>query len=206
MSKIDGYFSKKNHLRISIQETIFCKKKYLTSISEPLHFLKLGPIFDKLALPVFSKQYNGFLWPKIMLFRTHHLLKFHNRTDISAQVFRKRNSHNMQQKTFLQLNCIQFQSLAALLIMLRRSRYFRRKKCPLIGLRQNQKRQKMLIFDTICTTLSSPLSVLFYQTTWSEFFQRVSFKQPGPSQKKWIVLFYFRAAMANLWSLLNNLV
>ena len=29
---------------------------------------------------------------------------------------------------------------------------------------------------------------------------------PGPSKKKLIVLFYFRAATANFWSLLNNLV
>ena len=103
-------------------------------------------------------------------------------------------------------NCIQFPSLATLLILLRRSRYFRRKRCSLIGLRQNQKRQKMLIFDTICTTLSSPLSVLFYQTTWSEFFQIVFIKGLGPSQKKWIELFYFNATTANFWALLNNLV
>ena len=40
----------------------------------------------------------------------------------------------------------------------------------------------------------------------SEFSQKVSIKQPGPSQKKLIILFYFRAATANFWSLLNNLV
>ena len=34
---------------------------FLTSIFEPLYFLKSCPIFDELALPVFSK-YNGFLW------------------------------------------------------------------------------------------------------------------------------------------------
>ena len=55
-------------------------------------------------------------------------------------------------------------------------------------------------------TLRSLLSILFYQTAWSEFFQKVSIKQPGPSQKKLILLFYFRAATANFWSLLNNLV
>ena len=33
-------------------------------------------------------------------------------------------------------------------------------------------------------TLSSLSSVLFYLTTWSEFFKKVSIKQPGPSQKK----------------------
>ena len=42
--------------------------------------------------------------------------------------------------------------------------------------------------------------------TWSEFFQNVSIKQPGPSQKQSTILFYFRAATANFWSLLNNLV
>ena len=31
-------------------------------------------------------------------------------------------------------------------------------------------------------------------------------KRPGPSQKKSIVLFYFRATTANIWSLLNDLV
>ena len=55
-------------------------------------------------------------------------------------------------------------------------------------------------------TLRSLVSVLFYQTTWSEFFQKVSIKWPGPSQKKSIVLFYFRAARANFWSLLSDLV
>ena len=60
--------------------------------------------------------------------------------------------------------------------------------------------------EALLRTLSSLLSVLFYQTTWSEFFQKVSIKRPGPSQKKSIVLFYFRAATANFWSLLNNLV
>ena len=34
----------------------------------------------------------------------------------------------------------------------------------------------------------------------------LDFKQPGSSQKKSIILFYFRAATANFWSLLNNLV
>ena len=31
-------------------------------------------------------------------------------------------------------------------------------------------------------------------------------KRPGPSQKKLIILFCFRAAAANFWTLLNNLV
>ena len=43
-------------------------------------------------------------------------------------------------------------------------------------------------------------------TTWFEFFQKVSIKRPGPSQKKSIVLLYFRAATANFWALLNDLV
>ena len=42
--------------------------------------------------------------------------------------------------------------------------------------------------------------------TWSEFFQKVSIKRPGPSQKKMIVPFHFRAAKANFWSLLKDLV
>ena len=36
--------------------------------------------------------------------------------------------------------------------------------------------------------------------------QKVSVKQPVPSQKKSIVLFNCRATTANSWSLLNNLV
>ena len=58
----------------------------------------------------------------------------------------------------------------------------------------------------IVTTVSSLLSVLFYNATWSEVFQKVSMKQPGPSQKQLIVLFYFRAATANFWALVNDLV
>ena len=55
-------FKKTIHLRISIYETIFCKKKhfFVTSIFEPIFFLKSCPIFDELMLPIFSK-YNGFL-------------------------------------------------------------------------------------------------------------------------------------------------
>ena len=54
-------------------------------------------------------------------------------------------------------------------------------------------------------TLRSLLSVLFYQMTWSEFFQKVSIKQRGPFQKKLIARFHFRAATANFWSLLYEL-
>ena len=73
------FFQKKKHLRISIEETIFCKKThfFLTQIFEPLYFLKSCPIFDKLAPPyskntMVSFEYIDF-WPKILLFRTHHL-------------------------------------------------------------------------------------------------------------------------------------
>ena len=54
-------------------------------------------------------------------------------------------------------------------------------------------------------TLRSLSSVLFYQMTWSEFFQKVSIKQRGPFQKKLIARFHFRAATANFWSLLYEL-
>ena len=47
----------------------FVKKKILTSISEPLYFLKSCPIFEKLVLLVFSK-YNGFLWVYWFLAKT----------------------------------------------------------------------------------------------------------------------------------------
>ena len=68
--------------------TEFRKKKhfFLTSIFEPLYFLKSCPSFDKLALPVFTK-YNGFLWvywslAKILAFEDPPSLKFHKPTDI----------------------------------------------------------------------------------------------------------------------------
>ena len=59
---------------------------------------------------------------------------------------------------------------------------------------------------TMSLKIRDLLSDLFHQTTWSEFFQKVSIKWPGPSQKKMILLFYFRVTTANFWSLLNNLV
>ena len=87
--KSTEFFQKKNHLRISIKATIFCKKHFfltsifeplyfpsisyyfhipknflilfLISIFKPLYFLKSCPIFDEVVLPVFSK-YNGLLW------------------------------------------------------------------------------------------------------------------------------------------------
>ena len=47
--KSTEFFQKKFFLRISILETIFCKKHFfLTSIFEPLYFLKSCPIFDEL--------------------------------------------------------------------------------------------------------------------------------------------------------------
>ena len=50
MPKINGIFSKKKSFRDINFGNFF----------EPLYFLKSCPIFDKLALPVFSK-YSGFL-------------------------------------------------------------------------------------------------------------------------------------------------
>ena len=55
-------------------------------------------------------------------------------------------------------------------------------------------------------TLSTLLSVLFYQTTWSEFFKKYLLNDQVHLKKKMIILFYFRAAIANFWALLNNLV
>ena len=84
MSKIEGIFSKK----LGDQ---FCKKHFfLTSIFEPLYFLKSCPIFDELVLPVFSK-YNGFLSAcrflgKKLAFKDPPSLKFHNRTDTNNYV------------------------------------------------------------------------------------------------------------------------
>ena len=47
--------------------------------------------------------------------------------------------------------------------------------------------------------LSNHLVLIFPKSLYS-------IKRPGPSQKKSIVLFYFKAATANLWSLSNDLV
>ena len=61
MSKINGIFSKKNSFS-NINSVEHCCKKhvFLTSIFEPLNFLKSCPILDQLVLPVFVK-YHGFL-------------------------------------------------------------------------------------------------------------------------------------------------
>ena len=60
--KSTEFFRKKKLFKIINLGDHFLKKLFfLTSIFEALYFLKLGPIFDELALPVFSK-YNGFLW------------------------------------------------------------------------------------------------------------------------------------------------
>ena len=54
------FFKKKSSKNINLGDH-FLKKEYffLTSIFEPLHFLKSCSIFDKLLFPAFSK-YNGF--------------------------------------------------------------------------------------------------------------------------------------------------
>jgi len=62
---------KKNSILRSACKHIPLKNIFLISTFEPLYFLKSGPIFDELVLPVFSKN-NGFR-PKILLFRTHNL-------------------------------------------------------------------------------------------------------------------------------------
>ena len=61
-------------------------------------------------------------------------------------------------------------------------------------------------FDPVAkySQLSIKPSVLLNDLVYF-FFQKVSIKWPGPSKKKSIVLFYFRAASANFWALLNNL-
>jgi len=61
MSKIDGIFSEIiSYKNINLGDHFLYKIFFLTSIFEPLYFLKLCPIFDELALSIFSK-YNGFL-------------------------------------------------------------------------------------------------------------------------------------------------
>ena len=54
------------------------------------------------------------------------------------------------------------------------------------------------------STLSIKRLVLLNDLIW--IFPKISIKRPGPSQKKSILLFYFRAAMVNFWALLINLV
>ena len=54
----------------------------LTSIFEPLYFLKSCPIFDKLTFIVFTK-YSGFIWAH--WFSAKISLKFHNRVDIDTR-------------------------------------------------------------------------------------------------------------------------
>ena len=58
MSKIDGASSKKTSFKnINLGDQFFVKNIFfLTSIFEPLYFLKSCPIFDELVLPVFSKN------------------------------------------------------------------------------------------------------------------------------------------------------
>ena len=86
------------HLRMSIQETIFCEKKlyFLGFIFEPLYFLKPCPIFDG---PSFI---NGFFFPLSMLivdqkscFLGPTILKFHNQTVLT------KSGHNFKLKQTL---------------------------------------------------------------------------------------------------------
>ena len=61
--KLTEFFQKKISVKnINLGDFFFVKKTtfFLTSILEPLYFLKSCPNVDKLALPVFSK-YSGFL-------------------------------------------------------------------------------------------------------------------------------------------------
>ena len=48
------------------------KHSFMTSIFEPLYFLKSSPFFDELTLIGFAKQ-NVDLMPETLLFKTHHL-------------------------------------------------------------------------------------------------------------------------------------
>ena len=54
----------------------------------------------------------------------------------------------------------------------------------------------IFMWKKLGTNLSTPWKIY-----WCESFQKVSIEQPGPSQKKIIGLFYFRAATANLFGL-----
>ena len=53
-------FKKKSFQNINLGDHFLWKKKIVISIFEPLYFLKSCPIFDKLALPVFSKYVQRF--------------------------------------------------------------------------------------------------------------------------------------------------
>ena len=57
------------------------------------------------------------------------------------------------------------------------------------------------IVSLLCT-LKSLLSVLFYQTTWSDFFQKVSIKRLGPSQKNqlsWLIYVLAKLTVSSKW-------
>ena len=60
MSKIKLFFSKKKKKSFNNVTLADHFLFFLDSILEPLYFVKSCPIFDELALPVFSK-YSGFL-------------------------------------------------------------------------------------------------------------------------------------------------
>ena len=64
-----NYGSSKSAKIVLLKSIFYVKIRrnfFLTSIFEPLYFLKSCPIFDELALPIFSK-YNGFLWAYILI-------------------------------------------------------------------------------------------------------------------------------------------
>ena len=59
--KLRDFFQKKIITEYQLRRPFFVKNiLFQTSIFEQLYFLKSCPIFDKLALPIFS-EYNGFL-------------------------------------------------------------------------------------------------------------------------------------------------
>ena len=66
-------------------------------------------------------------------------------------------------------------------------------------MKQNFTYKFIKILEMFLPTLKSLLSVLFYQTTWFEFFQRDSIKRPGPSQ-------FYVELQKNVLFLLNDLV
>ena len=67
-------------------------------------------------------------------------------------------------------------------------------------------KQNVLHFSIYHTYSKLSIKHPVLSNDWSEFFQKVSIIRPGLSQKKSIILFYFRAATANFWAPLNYLV
>ena len=78
MSKIDGIFSKKNHFRISIWETFFCKKTSFSNFNFwTTLYSKIMPNFWRTDIHCIQKiqlfPLNKLIFvPKILLFGTHH--------------------------------------------------------------------------------------------------------------------------------------